>query len=246
MATPKLSAPSMYRPVAAGDGEDPFDLACALARDGAEPATLVWTPGEDLMECAIVLGPEDPLGPSLLVALVAMVGIGDALGALIPPTIPVGFAWPDRILVSGATAGRLRIASADTIDDTAVPDWMVLGLSIAVTGQSIETFPNGGLHTALHAEGCEDVGAHDLLESFSRHFLYWMNRWQDDGFSPVRGAWLSRAAGYGENTDLEISGPWSSHLLLQLDAIGGIQYAEGTTEKSATLGDALLSPGWSP
>jgi len=33
--------------------------------------------------------------------------------------------------------------------------------------------------------------------------------------------------------------------LLQLDAIGGIQYAEGTTEKSATLGDALLSPGWS-
>ena len=244
MATPKLSIPSLYRPVAAGDGEDPFDRACALARDRADPATLVWAPGEERMACAIVLGPEEPVGPSLLVALVAMVGIGDALGALIPPTIPVGFAWPDRILVSGATAGRLRIACAETPDDGAAPDWMVLGLSVAVTGQSVEPFPDGGLHTALHAEGCEDVGAHDLLESFCRHFLYWMNRWHDDGFTPVRGAWLSRAAGYGGNADLEISGPWSSRVLLQLDAEGGIEYADGATAKTATLRDALLSPGW--
>ncbi len=249
MAIPKLSAPSMYRPVVAGEGEDPFDMACTLAKDGADPATLVWAPGEDRLACAIVLGPEEPLGPSLLVALVAMVGIGDALGALIPPTIPVGFAWPDRILVSGATAGFLRVASAEAPDADpdadSVPDWMVLGLSIAMTDRSVETYRDGGLHTALHPEGCEDVGAQDLLESFSRHFLYWMNRWQDDGFAPVRGAWLSRAAGYGANTDLEISGPWSSRLLLYLDAFGGIQYVEDETEKSATLGDALFSPGWS-
>jgi hypothetical protein len=31
-----------------------------------------------------------------------------------------------------------------------------------------------------------------LVESCSRHFLVWVNRWQDDGFRPLYDAWMHR------------------------------------------------------
>ena len=30
------------------------------------------------------------------------------------------------------------------------------------------------------------------MESCSRHFLVWVNRWQDDGFKPLFDAWMHR------------------------------------------------------
>ena len=40
--------------------------------------------------------------------------------------------------------------------------------------------------------------ATDLLEAIARHFLRWTTRWQEDGFMPVRRAWMERALGHHE------------------------------------------------
>lgn len=250
----KLSAPTMYDPVAVAADDAPFEIACArAATDGADraaPGALYWAPRRDRVECAIVLGPEEPLGPSLLVAYAAMLGIGDALGALIPPAIPVAFGWPDRILVNGATAGRIRLSADPAAEPgaaaSAVPAWMALGLSLAVSAPLRKTSRAVAAYTTLHAEGCGETGAREILESFTRHFLFWVNRWQEEGFAPVKDTWLARAAGYGDNTDLETIGPWSTHTLLRLDADGAIQYTDGDGEKTAALADALLPGGWAP
>ena len=49
-----------------------------------------------------------------------------------------------------------------------------------------------GDRTALHEEGFGEVETLPLLESFIRHFLAWMNTWQDDGFDQVCAAWIAR------------------------------------------------------
>lgn len=241
-----LSLPPIFRP-APVDG-DALAAAETMAADGADPGTFVWSRRDDVADCAIVLSPSEPLAPSLLVAYVAMVAVGDALGALIPPVIPVGFGWPDRIVVNGAQAGGIRIRAAATGGAESVPDWMVAGVTLILRAAARDDEPGRDtLRTSLDMEGCGDLTVRDLLESFARHFLYWMNRWQDDGFAPVRLAWLERAAGYGaRNAGMETAGPWSPRTLLALEADGAVEFEENGKKTTRPLADILDRPTWSP
>jgi biotin-(acetyl-CoA carboxylase) ligase len=183
----------------------------------------------------------------LLVAYVTMVAVGDALGALIPPAIPVGFGWPDRIVLNGAPIGGIRLLAARTGDADGVPDWMVAGVTLA-----FKALPGGGEpgrvahRTTLDMEGCGDMTVTAFLESFARHFLYWMNRWQEDGFTRVKLAWLERAAGYGaKNQGMETAGPWTARRLVAMDEDGGVRFDENGAETTRPLADVLNEPTWS-
>lgn len=246
-ASMTLSLPPVFRPVAADAGRDALSVARALAAGGAEPGTFVWAPRDDVADCAIILAPSDPLASSLLVAYVTMVAAGDALGALIPPIIPVAFGWPDRIVVNGAPAGGIRMLGAPTDESDAVPAWMVAGLALAFKLPHGNAEPGCAPHrTALELEGCGTLTVPEFLEHFARHFLYWMNRWQEDGFAPVRLAWLERAAGYGQrNRGMETAGPWADRVVVDLAEDGGILLQENGRKVARPLADLLNGPTWS-
>jgi BirA family biotin operon repressor/biotin-[acetyl-CoA-carboxylase] ligase len=241
-----LSLPPTFRAVKADAVQGALKVATRLAVDGADPGTFVWAQREDAADCAIVLAPSEPLQTSLLVAYVTMVAVGDTLGALIPPVIPVGFGWPDRIVVNGAPAGGIRITAAKTESDGDVPDWMIASVTLGFKASAAQADPGRETHrTVLELEGCGELTVHEFLESYARHFLYWMNRWQDDGFTPVKLAWLERAAGYGDrNQGMETAGPWSSRKLLWMDETGGVQFVEDGKEKHHPLAELLGEPTW--
>jgi len=240
-----LSLPPAFRPVAA-DG-DALGTAREMATTGADPGTFVWAARDDVADCAIVLFPSEPLEQSLPVAYVTMVAVGDALGALIPPVIPVVFGWPDRIVLNGAPVGGIRLLAPAPSGGEAVPAWMVAGVTLAFKAPSSGPKPGRTMHrTALDMEGCGDLTVPEFLESFARHFLYWMNRWQDDGFTPVKLAWLERAAGYGEkNQGMETAGPWTDRKLIGMDDNGGVRFDEDGKETRRPLADVLNEPTWS-
>lgn len=52
--------------------------------------------------------------------------------------------------------------------------------------------------TALYDEGCADVAPVGLVESWSRHTLTWLNRWQDEGNAPLHAEWMGLLRGVGE------------------------------------------------
>jgi hypothetical protein len=105
--------------------------------------------------------------------------------------------WPDGVKVNGAWCGALRIA-ASTRDPGATPDWLAVGVSLS------RRFPEGGDPgdlpeiTALEEEGCADLSRVRLIESWARHLLTWVHRWESDGPRPLFDAWLNRAEGRGE------------------------------------------------
>lgn len=242
-----LSLPPAFRAVPADAGHSALATATRQAAGHADPGTFVWAQRDDRADCAIVLSPSDPLGPSLLAAYVTMVAVGDALGALIPPVIPVGFGWPDRIVVNGAPAGGIRIAAAKTAADDDIPDWMVASVTLAFKA-SVDSMNSGReMHrTALAMEGCGELTVPEFLESYARHFLYWMNRWQEDGFTRLKLAWLERAAGFGEkNQGMETAGPWSTRKLVRMDEDGGVQFDEDGAESFRPITDILGEPTWS-
>lgn len=237
--------PPLFRPFAVTPELDPFERCLSVAADGAEPGTLLWSIGQDACECAVVLAPEQALEASLPIVLVAMLGLGDALGALIPPVVAVTFGWPDRLEVNRGIVGGIRLAHAEVPGPAAIPDWMVVGFAVAMRGEWAAGEPGQvGERTTLAEEGCGDVMTVDFLEAFGRHFLSWINRWQEDGSEPVRQAWLARATGLGRPIEIEIGGRKLSGTFAGLTESGGMRLVREGVTHTVSLEEATRVPTW--
>lgn len=155
---------------------------------------MLWSPAEDILQWAVVLEPEVSLRKSLQMVTLTQVAIGDCLGALTPPKVAVTFLWPSIILMNGGEAGHISAAADPAAGPDDIPDWLVIGLNLRLKWDRDAPEP-GELpdHTALSEEGGQNRTRTEVIESFSRHFMTWLNIWQDDGFKSVSDAWLMRA-----------------------------------------------------
>ncbi|HET6519675.1 MAG TPA: biotin/lipoate--protein ligase family protein [Geminicoccaceae bacterium] len=243
--TPRPVLPPAFRPVAVAPGPDPFEQAQVAAVRGAEDGTLLWSMREDALDAAVVLIPETSLEGALPVVYAALVGLGDCLGALLPPQVAVTFGWPDRLELNGAVAGGVRVAApAPTAGEK--PAWIVLGVTVAVGNAPGDVHEPGHepRRTTVHDEGGGGLTAVDLLEAFGRHFLNWVDRWQEDGFRPLRDAYLSRATGFGTPLRLDLDGEGYEGAFMGLTATGGLLLAGHGATRIIALGRALRRPTW--
>jgi biotin-(acetyl-CoA carboxylase) ligase len=212
-----------------------FARAVRAAPRGIEDGTVYWTDRADRLEIGLVLEPEAPAAPTLKAVYVLVVAAGEALAELLPPAVPVAFAWPGDILLDGARTGRIRAALAPVADATAVPPWLVLGLSVnlASLGHEPGRLPD---RTSLHEQGAGDVTAAALLESVTRHLLLWTSRWLEDGLEPVRAAWNQRCFRRGEASGLVLAGERVEGIVAGLNADGALVIGERRLDLRDALG----------
>ena len=216
------SFPPLFTGFQAPPGADPMAFAVAEAANDVEPGLLVWSPDPERMAAALILAPECALEEAMAMVFAAAIGLSDALGALAPPEVGVHFTWPGGILVNGARCGRVR-AAASTGDPAAEPEWLVVGVEVPVlTPIGWQSGDDPG-RTYLHEEGCGEVEALPLLESWSRHTLVWINRWLDDGMAPLHAEWRAKSQEIGTERD--------GSRFVGLDELGGrILQKDGATE----------------
>ncbi|MGI9407118.1 MAG: biotin/lipoate--protein ligase family protein [Hyphomicrobiaceae bacterium] len=215
-----------FPPLLDGRGVSVPDQSFAVAVDGARSGELgagsvIWARNTSVMDWAIVLEPEVPLGQATQMVPLALVAAGDCVGALTPPQVGLMFRWPGDIMVNGGKAGFAEIA-ASSDDVNAVPDWMVVRVMIRITGDDRHEPGERPEETSLDEEGCGDLTRTQLVESYSRHFMTWMNTWTDDGFHPVHSAWLYRAWGLEESFSAEVAGRRVSGTFAGLDEDGNL------------------------
>jgi BirA family transcriptional regulator, biotin operon repressor / biotin---[acetyl-CoA-carboxylase] ligase len=244
--TERPAFPPLLRPFAVPSDLDPFEHGIKLAVEGADAGTVLWSIGQDVCECAVVLAPEQPREQSAPIVLVAMLGIADALGSLLPPAVPVTFGWPDRIELNGGVVGGVRCATAPTDTPDAVPEWLVIGLRIAMRGPWSKTESRGDRpRTSLAEEGCGEVTTVDLLEQFGRHFLGWIHRWQEEGMRPVQQAWLRRATGLGKQVDVRLGSHVRTGIFEGLTETGAMRLVKDGVAQTIALDEAMRVPTWS-
>ncbi|HEX6957835.1 MAG TPA: biotin/lipoate--protein ligase family protein [Ferrovibrio sp.] len=212
---------------------DAFEGACRAAADeGAEDGRLLWRESGNRCEAAVVLRPLDPVEVALTLAYVAMLGLHDGLAAEVPPETPLSVDWPDRLLVNEACIGGIRIAHGPLVEKAGladVPDWLVVGIAVQLAGGVDEDLPGIELeYTNLREEGCGDVTASALVEAFSRHLLHWIDRWQEEGFEPVRRAMGNVLRDRGIN----------------IEPNGDIWVQEGVVKTWRSLRETLRRPSW--
>lgn len=200
-----MSKPS-FPPLFSGlevEGEvDPLDVACDEAARGCDAGLVVYRLAANDLRAAIVFAPDVVLADAMAMMPLCGVGFQNALGALAPPEVAVHLDWSGAIRINGGLCGRLRVAAADA-DADVQPDWLVVALELTLWPESDDpgTTPD---QTALYAEGCAEVQAVDLLESWVKHTLVGINTWLEDGVAPLHADWRGLAHGIGE--DIEING----------------------------------------
>ncbi|WP_417838321.1 DUF4444 domain-containing protein [Tritonibacter scottomollicae] len=229
----EVTFPPLMTGEAAGPGQDPFDLARQKAELGVDAGLVVYDLGADTLRAALVLAPEVPLAQAMAMLPTCGVGFQNALGALAPPEVAVHLDWEGGLRINGARCGSLRIA-ASTDDPAAQPDWLVVALELPLWPQG-----DGGEtpdQTALYAEGCAEVTAPRLLESWTRHCLHWINRWDEGDLKALHAEWQGLAHGIGE--DRQQAG--LNGTFLGVDADFGMLLRDDTTTHLIPLTTVLV------
>ncbi len=226
--TETISFPPIFRPLSVATDEDVLAHASTLAAGGADPATLLWADREDRLGCAVVLAPAEPWARSVQVVFCGALALRDALASILPPGVDVGFAWPGSVRVNDSKTGGIELRGPDDLAAADVPDWLALGAELAIAGQPRpRRSPGEEPETTLAFEDCTGITMPQALEAFSRHLLTWINRWQDDGFEPVRATWRAHAYNAGKDVVLGHGG----------------DIVEGTYEDLTSAGDLRLRVG---
>ena len=176
----------------ARDDNRAFARAASRARDGRLGAgDLVWVDMDHRLEMALVTEPDVARERCAEMVPLFAVACGDALGALAPPEVAVTYRWPDRLLVNGAEAGRLALALANG----SPPDWLVVGLHLAVRPADASDPGLDPSRTTLWDEGCGEIAVRDLVSAIARHTVAVLHDWDTGGFGAVHRAWTGRHAG---------------------------------------------------
>jgi BirA family biotin operon repressor/biotin-[acetyl-CoA-carboxylase] ligase len=196
----EASFPPLLSGQAVEGSVDPFEKACALAALGCDGGLIVYNVAVNELRAAIVFAPEVALRDAMAMLPVCGIGFQNALGALAPPEVAVHLQWDGGILVNGASCGAFQVAASND-DPEAEPNWLVVGLQLPLwdLGENAGATPD---QTSLYGEGCADVDATQLLESWAKHTLVWINRWSDEDVKPVHSEWLGLVHGIGEETEI--------------------------------------------
>ena len=211
------SLPPVYEPVLLERVDSVVDEACRRAESGADEGTLVWArqqtaaygasgrpwhcaPGN--LYCALVLHPECPRVEAAQLSYVAALSLGLAFAPLVTVMTSLRYRWPNDVLLNEDKAAGLVLRAKPAGDDSFA--WLVLGAYV-----NVASAPEGTEFRAASLRetcGCESAGAAEILDAFARQFLSWINRWADEGFEPVRRAWLQRAEGVGGPVSVPVAG----------------------------------------
>ncbi|GBF26772.1 bifunctional ligase/repressor BirA [bacterium MnTg02] len=225
MSQPDPTFPPLLTGHDVSGGISPFKTACDRAREGKLGAgDVVWSRNTSYVDLAIILEPEVPLATALQMIPLAMVACGDCLGAVTPAQVGVTFHWPMSIRVNGGRLGGFRAAVGNNgIKPDDIPDWLVIALSLRLRHDVREPEPGHNPDiTALEEEGCPKLTRSELIESYTRHFMTWLNNWQDDGFRPVHAAWLFRTDELNEEISVSIGDETFRGIFVGLDETGNL------------------------
>lgn len=211
-----------------------------LARQGAEEGTMVWAQGQregrgrggntwmsghKNLHCALVLRPGLPLAECCQLSLLASVACSVAMAEQAEPLLELRYRWPNDVLINrGKVAG---VTLSGELDNNRV-DWLVLGLNVNV----FEHPPSKGFAAAsMRGEGFAGHDREALLSAYGRQIVSWLGRWSDDGFAPVRNAWLARGAGEGLDYGIEIHGETVSGVFVDLTEAGDLALKNAHRER---------------
>ncbi|MGQ0676083.1 MAG: biotin--[acetyl-CoA-carboxylase] ligase, partial [Rhodospirillales bacterium] len=192
-----------------------------------------WASPPGTLYCSLVLRPDCPPARAPELSFLAALAVGGALGGLVPPLTDLRYKWPNDVLLNDRKVAGILLES--TVKADGALDFLVLGVGVNVASSPRDAaFPA----SSMREEGGEAVEPAEVLESFARHFMAWTDRWLDEGFAPVREAWLKRAWRLGETLEVNLGDEAVSGRFADLGPDGALELVlAGGERRRVSAGD---------
>jgi BirA family biotin operon repressor/biotin-[acetyl-CoA-carboxylase] ligase len=238
-----------YRLVSRGTVGSTNDEAKRLARAGAEEGTLVWAreqtagrgrrgrpwaspPGN--LYLSLVERPDCLADRAAQLGFVAALAVGDALR----PHCETACKWPNDVLAGGRKIAGILLESES--GEGGALAYLVVGIGVNLASAPPDTeFPA----TSVLAESGRTVAPAAMLEAFADRFRGWATRWRDEGFAPIRAAWLQRAAALGEPIRVRLETATLHGRFLGIDEQGALLLDAAGGHRRIAAGEVFPASG---
>jgi len=206
------------------------EVARALAIEGAPAWTAVvadeqmkgrgrhgrsWHSPRGNLYLSIVVRPNVPPARGAQIGFVAAVALAEAVEALTSGSIAPSLKWPNDVLIGDAKVAGILAESGGG----AAMDWIVVG-----SGVNVASAPDGTAYPAAclvdHGWGARPLDA--LLDGYLERLADGYDRWIEDGFAPVRTAWIRRAKGVGSEIAVTVGAADIRGRFVDLDGDGAL------------------------
>jgi BirA family biotin operon repressor/biotin-[acetyl-CoA-carboxylase] ligase len=249
MILPRSLLPAAYRLVLRETVGSTNDEAKELARKGAEDRTVVWaleqiagrgrrgrlwsSPRGNLY-ASIILRPASTTERMAQLGFVAGLAIGDALLELARDLGAPAYKWPNDVLVDGRKIAGILLESEIEPDDNRA--FLIVGIGVnLVSAPSDAEFPA----TSIAGEGQPAPTPEAALSAVVRHFDTWTQRWQQQGFGPVREAWRVRAFALGGQIRARLETATLHGRFVDIDQQGALLLDTGGELRRILAGDVF-------
>ncbi|MCK4944830.1 MAG: biotin--[acetyl-CoA-carboxylase] ligase [Alphaproteobacteria bacterium] len=179
------------------------DHARQLAEEGAASGTVVWAHKQTVgrgrqgnlwvgsvgnLFMSMILRPHTDGEHIGQLSFLSAVALANVLETLLPETAKITLKWPNDLLINRKKAAGILI---ETESCGTNPPWVVIGI-----GVNIIDAPEKAI--SLYDVGVKDCEPGDVLQLIAREIMLLAEQWEQDGFDPIREAWLMRSCKQGE------------------------------------------------
>ncbi|WP_448187891.1 biotin--[acetyl-CoA-carboxylase] ligase [Azospirillum sp. sgz301742] len=247
-----MALPPGFRVVALDSVGSTNDEARDRARSGSPDRTIVWakrqetgrgrrgrawTSPEGNLYTSTILRPGVKPAVAAQMSFVAALAIAESVEAFLPAMAAVRCKWPNDVLVNGRKVAGILLESEADADGRL--QWLVLGAGI-----NLLHFPQGTefAATSLTEEGAEHPDPAAALEIYAGRLSAWYDRWQAEGFAPVRAAWMARAVNLGGPVVVRLSDRELMGTFVDLDSDGVLllDRGDGGAPERIAAGDVFF------
>ena len=163
----------------------PFWIIAERQTAGRGRRGRVWETGAGNLAATLLLKPTVSPAQASQLGFVAALAVADLAQEFVPHAA-ITVKWPNDVLAEGRKISGVLLEAGD--------GWLAIGI-----GVNLASFPEGTEFpaTSLAALGALPPKPADALVLLAGRFAHWQTCWQEDGFAPLRAAWLDRAQGLG-------------------------------------------------
>ncbi len=190
-----------------------------------------WDSPSGNLAATLFLRPGKPAAQCAQLSFVAALAASDAI-APFAPKADIRLKWPNDVLADGRKIAGILLESAGAGDEKLA--WLAVGIGVNLAQFPPDTeFPA----TSLAAIGVSVPVPRDALASLASAWAKWYETWVSGGYSPIRDAWLARAAGLGMRIRARLQSEETTGVFEGIDSNGALLLRE-TADRLRTIAAA--------
>jgi BirA family biotin operon repressor/biotin-[acetyl-CoA-carboxylase] ligase len=185
-----------------------------------------WEMMEGNLAATLLLRPK--ASPPAQLSFAAALAVAETAAAFAPHAA-ITVKWPNDVLTEGKKLAGILLEAG--------PDWLAVGIGI-----NLAHFPDGTEFpaTSLAALGMAPPAPDAALAVLAARFAHWQGVWEQDGFAPLRAAWLARAAGLGRPVRARLPHEERHGTFEGIDASGALLLQEPGGVRAISAGEVFF------